>query len=283
MAQESNPAVAQHYARPRLLESILDLLRAAGKNIERLRPADLAGVDQFHTGGRDATLDLLCLANLTPTAVVLDAGGGLGGPARTLAESCGCSVTVLDASDDYCAAGTELTRRCGLSDRVTFRRGNMLRTPFDDGSFDCVWTQHATMNVVDRPTLYREFRRILRRGGTLAFDEVETGPGGPLHYPVPWAATPEQNYLLPADRTQFMLRQAGFEQVSWEDVSEASANWIRERLTAATDPDRKPGLSLALLLGESFPAAFRNHLRNLVESRTRIVRAVFRAIAPQPR
>ena len=42
---------------------------------------DLALVDQFHTRGKDATLELARLASMTPEMRVLDVGGGLVGPA----------------------------------------------------------------------------------------------------------------------------------------------------------------------------------------------------------
>jgi sarcosine/dimethylglycine N-methyltransferase len=49
----------------------------------------------------------------------VDLGGGLGGPARTLA-GLGCRVTVLDLVAEYCRVGADLTRRTGLADRVRF-------------------------------------------------------------------------------------------------------------------------------------------------------------------
>jgi hypothetical protein len=45
-------AVAQHYTHGSLERAILDGLRAAGKDLDRLEPHDLAPVDEFHIGGR---------------------------------------------------------------------------------------------------------------------------------------------------------------------------------------------------------------------------------------
>ena len=104
-------------------------MRAAGKDPDRLAPEDLAPVDQFHIGGRDATLELAKLAGLAPGLEVLDVGGGLGGPARTLAAEFGARVTVLDLTEEYCRVGEELTRRTGLADRVHFRHGDALASP----------------------------------------------------------------------------------------------------------------------------------------------------------
>ena len=52
---EIEQAVAKHYAHGSLDEAILNGLIAAGKDVHRLLPKDLAPVDEFHVGGRQAT------------------------------------------------------------------------------------------------------------------------------------------------------------------------------------------------------------------------------------
>ena len=52
---QSAQAVAGHYKKRALGDIILAALKAAGKDIERLTPDDLAPVDEFHSGGRNAT------------------------------------------------------------------------------------------------------------------------------------------------------------------------------------------------------------------------------------
>src|SRR5437773_854813 len=69
---ESTAAVAAHYGKDGLLETILGALRAAGKDLERLAVDDLVPIDQFHLRGRDATVELLQLAGLGPGERVLD-------------------------------------------------------------------------------------------------------------------------------------------------------------------------------------------------------------------
>jgi hypothetical protein len=93
-----------------LVARILAALTAAGLDPAALRPADLAPLDQFHSRGRAATLDLAGRAGLAAGQRVLDLGGGLGGAARTLAAEHACSVLVLDLTPAYCQAGEALTR-----------------------------------------------------------------------------------------------------------------------------------------------------------------------------
>ena len=76
--------VASHYAGGGdLASAIAESLRKAGKDIGKLTTADLGTVDEFHIRGRQATLELARLLNLSADSRVLDIRSGLGGPART--------------------------------------------------------------------------------------------------------------------------------------------------------------------------------------------------------
>src|SRR5688572_1486271 len=76
---ETEQAVAQYYTHGSLEHAILDGLQAAGKNIDRLDPHDLAPVDEFHIGGRQATIDFAGELGVTSGMHLLDIGSGLGG------------------------------------------------------------------------------------------------------------------------------------------------------------------------------------------------------------
>ena len=54
---EQEQSVAQHYTHGSLEEAILSALGPSGKDLSRLAPADLAPVDEFHIGGRQATAE----------------------------------------------------------------------------------------------------------------------------------------------------------------------------------------------------------------------------------
>ena len=110
----------------RVERAILEALAGAGRNVDALTIDDLAPTDQFHSGGKDATLRLARVAGARPGLRVLDVGGGLGGPARTLAKEFGCHVTVVDLTESYVRTGAALTARLGLGDRVSHRQGDAL-------------------------------------------------------------------------------------------------------------------------------------------------------------
>lgn len=268
-------AVDAHYGRPGLGASILAGLRAAGKDPEALAPEDLAAVDQFHIRGKEATLELTRLAELHAGMEVLDVGGGLGGPARTLAREPGCRVTVLDLTEEYCRVGADLTRRTGLADQVRFQHGNALALPFPAAAFDVVWTQHSSMNVDDKERLYGEIRRVLRLDGRLALHEVMAGPGGAPRFPVPWAREPALSFLRPPAAIRDLLAGLGFRERAWVDVSAPALAWFRERVAAAQAATAPPPLGLHLLLGADAGRMFANMLRNLEEGRIAMIQAVW--------
>lgn len=266
-------SVNQHYGRADLLNAILAGLRATGRDPARIAPDDLAAVDQFHIRGREATLELARLAEIAGGTRVLDVGGGLGGPARTLAGEMGCQVTVLDLTEEYCRVGEELTARTGLGRRVVFRHGDALQMPFEDRSFDVAWTQHSSMNIEDKEQLYREIHRVLRPGGRLAMHEILGGTMTPIHFPVPWARDPSVNFLRPAPAVRALIAGSGFKEVAWVDVSGASLQWFRQRVAAMQPALAPPPLGLHLLLGADFGPMFRNQVRNLEENRIAVVQA----------
>jgi ubiquinone/menaquinone biosynthesis C-methylase UbiE len=161
-------AVNQHYGRDDLARLLLEALAQAGKDIENLTVDDLGPIEEFHIGGRKSTFELASLTPINEDSRVLDLGCGIGGPARALAERFGCTVTGIDLTEEYCAAGATLTRLTGLADRVEIRHGSALDIPSAQGTFDLVWMQHVSMNIDDKDRLFGEIARVLRPRGRLA-------------------------------------------------------------------------------------------------------------------
>jgi len=213
--------VRRHWERDGLSGAILGALEASGQDLGTLTIEDLAPLDQFHGGGLAFTRRLATVAGLTPGMRVLDVGGGLGGPARTLALEFGCVVTVVDLAESYVEAGRMLTSLLGLDDRVTFHIGDALDLPFEDGAFDLVWTQNSGMNIAAKERLYAEFRRVVAPRGRLATQEPMAGPVRPPIYPLMWAADPTTDHLRTPDETRALIESAGFRTIDWSDVTHA--------------------------------------------------------------
>jgi SAM-dependent methyltransferase len=264
--------VRDHYRATGLTERLKAVL---GPEQQRLTPQQLGALDQFHTRGLAATAELARLAGITADMSVLDVGSGVGGPARFLAANHGCHVTGVDLSEPFVEAARYLTGRTGQGGQVSFECASALTLPFDDGRFDAVFLQHVAMNIADRARLYREIRRVLKRGGRFATYDVVLNGGEPHYpvpyYPVPWARTPATSFLLTAAATREAIEPAGFRTLVWQDDSEAARTWITQ-LRAAGPP---PSPNLGMVMGPDFAQLAANLGRNLMEGRLGILTAVF--------
>jgi len=260
--------MSDHYGRAEGLAQILARIDDASPR--NLSPEVLAPLDQFHSGGLAATRELATLAAIKPGEAVLDVGCGVGGPARVLVREHGAHVSAVDLSPDYVEIGRELSKKSGIP--VAFETADALDLPFAGESFDVVWTQHASMNIADKPRLYRELRRVLRPVGRLVFHDLLAGHGdGPLQFPVPWADRAEESFLIEAEDLRALLRLCGFGERVWQDRTAATLAFFEKMPPPSA---MVPPLGIHLLLGEHFPAMAANVRRNLLAGRLGVAMAV---------
>ena len=272
MAQDLNGA-REHYASTGVLQRI----RAAlGPDDRPLTVRELGAMDQFHTRGHAATAELAELAGIGPAHRVLDLGCGIGGPARLIAERCGCRVTGVDLNEGFVEAARYLSLRTAQQDRVAFHTGSALALDWPDASFDVVLLQHVAMNIADRSRLYREIRRLLVPGGRFASYDVVRGAGEPL-YPAPWASDARDSFLLDAQATREAVEAAGLRVRVWRDDTPNARDWAAQ-LKAAASASKPTTPGLGVVMGPDFAVQASNHARNLLEGRVGVLMAVFEAV-----
>jgi SAM-dependent methyltransferase len=259
--------IETYWSREGIGQAILDALSAAGRDLDALTVDDLAPSDQFHGGGKPATERLARLAGLAPGMRVLDVGGGIGGPARTLAAEFGCRVTVIDLTESYVRAGAALTARLGLGDRVTHRAGDALALDVGAGVFDVVWSQNSGMNIPEKERLYAGFARALRPGGLLALQEPMAGPVQPVVFPVMWAREAGSSFLRAPAEMRRVIEAAGFSARAWDDVT-------AEAVGPSTGGDGPAHSIQRLVMGEALDAIVQAGRRNREEGRIVMIQAV---------
>jgi SAM-dependent methyltransferase len=248
-------------------------LAAAGKHLDQLQPADLGMLEDFHTMGRIATAQLVDLAEITSDSKVLDAGSGIGGTARFVADRLGCRVTAVDLTEEYCDTNRWLNELVGLGERISVRPADVTELPFPGASFDVAISQHVQMNVADKARLYAEARRVLVEGGRLAMWDITIGDNGQLPYPLPWADHPERSHLTTFDGLRSAVESAGFAVEQWNDLSDQAATLMQALLGQPPDP-----LGLQAFVPD-FALKAGNLTRALAAGRVRVVQGIARAIA----
>jgi sarcosine/dimethylglycine N-methyltransferase len=261
-------AVEGHYATGLTREHIERALTEAGGDPQRLSPGDLAPLEDFHSLGRIATVQLIQLAGVRADDRVLDAGTGIGGTARLLAAEIGCHVTAVDLTEEYCDTAEWLNTATGLGSHIDVRRADVTELPFADGTFDVVISQHVQMNIADKPRLYTEARRVLRAGGRLALWDATAGPEQPIAFPVPWASVPPDSHLITPEELRDVAARAGFAVTAWNDLTEAAADAMRAFFAAPPGP-----LGLHVFVPD-FAEKAANLIANADQNRIRLIQAV---------
>lgn len=253
-----------------LVAAIGSALDAAGIDRSSLRPADLAPVDEFHIRGRTATLEIIGSLDLSASSHVVDMGSGLGGPARTLVEVTGCTVTGIDLTAEFCEVAAALSAWTGMSDSTRFLVADATATGLPDACADAAMTVHVAMNIADKGALYAEAYRLVRPGGRFVVYDVLQGEGGDVIYPVPWANDPSTSFLATTVEMRALLANAGFTLVSEVDSSDESLIWFQQ-MRARIERDGPPPVTFAAFLGPAFGQMAANQVANLAEQRIRTV------------
>lgn len=259
--------VADHYRRGDLLQRLNAALTEDGVDPAHPQLETLAPYDQFHGRGLEATEEIAAMLQVAPADHLLDIGSGIGGPARTLAHRFGCRVTGIDLTPEFCEVARHLTRLMGLDSRIDFELGDALAMPFIDATFDGAYSMNVSMNIADKAAFYAEIRRVLKPGGWLMLSELAEGPGAPLDYPTPWAASANTSFLSTPAQTRRGLEAAGFEVVQFRDTAaEAKAFGARSR-AAVERGEKPPHRAVQLIHGEIAPLAMKNSTRGVAEGR----------------
>lgn len=124
--------------------------------------------------------------DLPPGSRGLDAGCGIGLQCLLLAEAVGTDghIVGLDILPGLLAYGVEMVETAGLAGRIAFREGDVSHIPFEDDSFDWVWSADCIgYPAGDLPPILEELMRVVKPGGRiilLGWSSQQLLPGYPL-------------------------------------------------------------------------------------------------------
>ena len=103
-----------------------------------------------------------------------------------LAEHYGAETVSLNLSEVQNERGRKQNDERGLADKVTIVDGDFENIPYDDDTFDVVWSQDAMLHSGNRTRVLDEAVRVLKPGGVFIFtdpmmaDDCPDGVLGPV-------------------------------------------------------------------------------------------------------
>jgi ubiquinone/menaquinone biosynthesis C-methylase UbiE len=268
--------VSQHYTHGNLVAAIRAGIESLGKTINSINIDDLAPVDEYHIGGRQASEDFLSQLDLTPEKQVLDVGCGLGGAARFVASRYGCHVTGIDLTPEFIETGKVLCGWVGLDSRISLRQGSALAMPFADRVFDRAYMLHVAMNIDDKVKLCSEVSRVLRPNSLFGIYDIMRIGDGELTYPVPWAMTAASSAVATPTHYREALDRAGFAVIAERnrrDFALAHYDQLRAKIALAGRP---PPLGHHILMGTNTPKYLQNMIENISTGRIAPVELIAR-------
>ncbi len=160
------------------------------------------------------------LDGLGPESRVLDLGAGYGGAARFLAGKYGCHVTALNLSEIENERNRTLNVNRGLEYAIKVVEGSFEDVPYDEDSFDVVWSQDAILHSGEREKVFEEVSRVLKEDGDFVFTDPMKSDGCPDEVLQPILDRLHLDSLGSPEFYRQTARTVGLQEVDFEDHTE---------------------------------------------------------------
>src|ERR1700723_3253491 len=159
----------------------------------------------------EESLEIPRLLNLGPDSSVLEIGCGSGGYALYLAEKIGCQIVGLDINEPGIRGANELARTSGLGSRARFEQCDVSKNlPFDDGTFDAVFSNDVLCHVPGRLDLLIEALRVLKPAGRMLFSDALVIGGMISAEEIATRSSIGFYFYSPPGANERLMQQAGF-------------------------------------------------------------------------
>ena len=213
------------------VDRIFNELREIGKSTSStLLVEDLTKFDQLHYHGTDAIDIFIEKLEINEKTKILDIGSGIGGPARYIANQTGAEITAIELQSDQNNLAKDLTKKCGLSNKVNHICGDILDYDFKNQTFDAVVSWLTLYHIANHEILLKKLFDLLNPNGFFYTEDITS-----------------RINLSNADRKEIKkeiygihlpyfdnyisnLEQNGFKLIFSEDMSSSWTDFTKERI-----------------------------------------------------
>ena len=213
------------------VDRIFNELGEIGKSTSSsLLVEDLTKFDQLHYHGTDAIDIFIEKLEINEKTKILDVGSGMGGPARYIANQTGAEITAIELQSDQNNLAKDLTKKCGLSNKVSHICGDILDYDFKNQTFDAVVSWLTLYHIANHEILLKKLFDLLNPNGFFYTEDITS-----------------RINLSDADRKEIKkeiygihlpyfdkyisnLKQNGFKLIFSEDMSSSWTDFTKERI-----------------------------------------------------
>ena len=213
------------------VDRIFNELKEIGKlTSSSLLVEDLTKFDQLHYHGTDAIDIFIEKLEINEKTKILDVGSGMGGPARYIANKTGAEITAIELQSDQNNLAKDLTKKCGLSNKVNHICGDILDYDFKNQTFDAVVSWLTLYHIDNHEILLKKLFDLLNPNGFFYTEDI-TSRINLSDADLKEIKKEIYGIHLPYfDKYISNLEQNGFKLIFSEDMSSSWTDFTKERI-----------------------------------------------------
>jgi SAM-dependent methyltransferase len=168
------------------------------------------------------------ILGLRSDSFVLELGCGSGGYALHLGEKVGCRIVGLDINEAGVRNANHLALARGLDSRVHFEQfDDSKKLPFDDNTFDAVFSNDVLCHLQRRPEVLVEIFRVLNPGGRMLFSDALVIGGMVSQEEIATRSSIGFYVYSPPGENEGLMEKANFRDIRVKDTTESAARIAR--------------------------------------------------------